>query len=96
MYINCFIILKTYGELHPIDPPLRWAPWFIVWHAFVSPLLNDFAKPNHLLEELILAYPWTYCLFALRDCSQLDEMSSRASLLMTSLQVVPDPLCGKT
>jgi hypothetical protein len=57
---------------------------------------------SHFIGETALAYPWNPCKpldpisFVLRDCSQLEEMSSWASTLMTSLQVVPDPLCGKT
>jgi hypothetical protein len=41
MAINPFIVLETYGELQLIHLFVG-LPRFIVWHAFVSPLLNDF------------------------------------------------------
>jgi hypothetical protein len=73
--------------------------------AHLTPLCHLSFQLHHVSQfvgETALAYPWSPCLpldpvpFALHDCSQLEEMSSWASPLMTSSQDVPDPVCGKT
>jgi hypothetical protein len=67
----------------------------IVWHAFVSLLLDDFIQANHSIGEFILVYPCTKTILTLCECSQPEETSSWACFLMTSLRFVTYSLCGK-
>jgi hypothetical protein len=61
--INCFIVLKTYDKLHSFDPSLRL---YSIGSSCGMPLCHHFLMTllNHLVDELIIAYPLTYCLFA--------------------------------
>jgi hypothetical protein len=102
MVINRSAIFEAYTGLRPFQFPCHLCS---VGSSHGTPLWHfSFQRRHmsHFIGETALAYPWSPCLpldpvpFALRDCSQLDETLSRASLLMTSSQVVPDPLSGKT
>jgi hypothetical protein len=100
--VNHSAIFEAYTGLHPFEFPCRLCS---VGSSHGTPSCHFsfwFCHVSHFIFETALAYPWSPCLpldlvpFALCDCSQLEETSSRASHLMTSSHVVPDPLCGKT
>jgi hypothetical protein len=101
MVVNHSAIFEAYTGLRPFEVPCHLCS---VGSSRGTPSCHFsfcLRHVSHFVGETALDYPWNPCIpldpvpFVLRDCSQLEEASSRASLLMTSLQLVPDPLSKK-
>jgi hypothetical protein len=94
--VNSFVIFEAYGELHSLAPPLRRYSFgssrgMPLCHPFLMTLLSQITW----MLIVVLRNLGPIAFFAYHDCSRPEEMSSWASLLLTSLHVVPYSLCGK-
>jgi hypothetical protein len=102
MVVNHSATFEAYTRLRPFEFPCHLCSFGSSRGTPLCHFSFQLRHVSHFISETAVAYHWSPCLhldpvpFALRDYSQLEETPSRASFLMTSSQVVPDPLSGKT